>query len=154
MSLSKHESFGKKKMLSVLFCGTFLLCTLCYTFTGDERIGIYTNLFSWTDSSCLKICSKSVVRLEAELSSLSAGSEPWALTSRRVFTHSDPFCSPVLTDSCSFSSGSVQGLLASLLLSSWILKRQVKAEFLIHYIYFFPSTYFNSLHKQIEENKF
>lgn len=63
-----------------------------------------------------------------------------------------PSAMPMLTSFYSFNSGSTQGLLASLLLRSQILNREVEAEF-CHSFFFFPSACFYLLCKQLEENK-
>lgn len=119
---------------------------------GRVRISICTNLFSQTDSSCPKIHSKSVGRLEAELNSLSAGAEPWALTSRQDFLPSGPFCY-ACADWLLFLQLRFNSRTASFIATQQLDPQQTSKSWVSHSLLFFPLACFYPLHKQMQENK-
>lgn len=138
-----------KKPLSVLFCSTFHLsipqCSVASTYPmshlyrrkelelASAQICFFTNRFQLPKDT-QQISGKAVSN--AMNSSLQG-----------------PFCYAyadwLLILQIRFKSGTA----SSLLLSSWILNRQVKAEVFVHYFLFFLSACFYLLHKQMQENK-
>lgn len=164
LSLFKHESSGGKTIISAVL--QHLSCEraqvlrsqyLPYATPLQERrvrISICTNLFSQTDSSCPKIHSTSVGRLEADLNSLSAGSEPWALTPRQDFLPSGPFCYAcadwLLLLQLRFNSGTTCFIATQQLDPQQTSKNCVSHSL---FYFFFSLACFYPLRKQMEENK-